>query len=305
MKAARINEWGQPVQIEDLPQPSPANDEALVRVYAASVNPVDGGIAAGYLKTMYTAPLTLGTDFAGEVVAIGADIKHVTPGDAVYGMSLKRGTFAEYAVVKSSGVARKPKTLDNVHAAAVPLAGLSAWQMLFNLAQLRSGERILIHGAGGGIGTFAVQLAKGTGAHVIAHAKADEADFVKQLGADEFINADSQRFEEVVRTVNAVLDLVGGEMVERSFNVLKSGGRYVTPAAMLPPDAGKDRGIVAMGTFTQPTVEELAKLAEAIDTGKLKVFVNRTFPLNETQTALYYKPQDGAPGKIVITVSGR
>jgi len=302
MKAIRINEWAQPVQIEELPQPTPANDEALVRVRAASVNGIDRAIAAGYLKMMVTAPLTLGTDFAGEVVAVGADIKHVKPGDAVYGASLSRGAFAEYVVVKSAGVARKPRSLDAEHAAAVPLAGLSAWQLLFNLAKLQSGERILIHGAGGGIGSFAVQLAKGKGAYVIGHAKANKADFVRQLGVDEFVNADSQRFEDVVGTVDVVLDTVGGEMVERSFNVLKPGGRFVTAAAMLPPDAGKERGIAAMGIYTQPTVDELNKLAEAIDAGKLKVFVNRTFPMDEAQTALYYKPQDGAAGKVVITI---
>jgi NADPH:quinone reductase-like Zn-dependent oxidoreductase len=303
MKAARINQWGQPVQIEELPQPSPANDEVLLQVYAASVNPVDGAIAAGYMKNMYAAPITLGTDFAGEVVSVGADIKHVKPGDAVYGASLNRGTFAEYAVIKSPGVALKPQSVDDVQAAAVPLAGLSAWQTLNNLAKLQSGERILIHGAGGGIGSFAVQLAKDKGDHVIAHAKANKADFVKRLGADEFIDADCQRFEDVVGTVDVVLDLVGGEMVERSFNVLKPGGRYVTTAARLSPDAGKDRGIVATGSFTQPTVEELTKLAEAIDSGQLKVFVQRTFPMDETQTALYYKPQNGAPGKVVIAIN--
>jgi NADPH:quinone reductase-like Zn-dependent oxidoreductase len=302
MQAVRINEWEQPVQIEELPQPVPANDEVLVRVRAASVNPVDRAIVAGYMQMMVVAPLTLGVDFAGEVVAIGADVQHVKPGDAVYGMSTAFGTFAEYAVVKASGVAPKPQSVDDVHTAAVPLTGLSAWQTLFSLAQLQSGERLLIHGAGGGIGRFAVQLAKHTGAYVIAHDKANKSDFVKQLGADEFIATDSQRFEDVVGAVHVVLDLVGGEYVERSFNVLKPGGRYVTTAAMLPEDAGKDRGIKAMRAYTQPTVEELRKLAEAIDAGSLKVFVNSTFPIEETQTALFYKPQNGTPGKVVITV---
>ncbi len=301
MKAVQIKEWGQPVQVEELPEPSPSNDQVLVRVHAASINPVDGGIAAGHMQMMYSAPLTLGTDFAGEVVAVGADVQHVQPGDAVYGMSLNRGTFAEYAVVPASGVAHKPQSLDFVQAAAVPLAGLSAWQTLFNLAQLQSGERILIHGAAGGIGSFAVQLAKGAGAYVIGHARGNDADFVKQLGADQVINADSERFEEVVDTVDVVLDLVRGEYVERSFTLLKPGGRYVTTANMLPEDAGQERGIVATGTFTQPSVEELTKLAQEIDAGRVKVFVQRTFPLEEAQTALFYTPEDGAPGKVVVT----
>lgn len=302
MKAVRINEWGQPVQLEELPQPTPANDEVLVRVHAASVNPVDGAIAAGYVKMMYTAPLTLGTDFAGEVVSVGAEIQHVKPGDSVYGANLNRGTFAQYVVVKSAGVARKPESIDYVQAAAVPLVGLSAWQALFNLAKLQGDERVLIHGAGGGVGSFAVQLAKDKGAYVIGYARANKAEFVKQLGVDEFVEAESQRFEEVVGEVDIVLDTIGGEFVERSFNVLNAGGRFVTVAARPPEGAGKDRGIVAMGHFTQPTVEELAKLAEAIDAGRLQVFVNRTFSMDEAQTALYYKPLDGAPGKIVITI---
>lgn len=303
MKAARVNEWGQPVQIEEIPQPSPANDEVLVRVRAASVNPVDGAVAAGYLQTMFSTPLTLGSDFAGEVVAAGTEVQHVKVGDVVYGLSGIHDAFAEYAAVKASSVAPKPRSLDAVHAAATPLVGLSAWQALFNLAQLQSGERILILGAGGAVGSFAVQLAKGKGAYVIGYAKKNKAEFVKQLGADEFVDAGSQAFEEVVGKVDVVLDTIGGDFIERSYSVLKPGGRFVTVVGMPPEGAGKDRGITALGLFTQPSVEDLANLAAEIDAGRLKVFVHRTFPLEETQTALYYKPQDGAPGKIVITVN--
>jgi NADPH:quinone reductase-like Zn-dependent oxidoreductase len=250
---------------------------------------------------MFQVPMTLGRDFSGEVVAVGSDVQHVKPGDAVFGMSPVMATYAEFASVKAHGVAHKPTTLDDVQAAAVPVVGLSAWQTLFNLAKLQSGERILIHGAGGGIGMFAVQLAKDAGAYVIGHDKGDRGNFVKQLGADEFVDADSQRFEEVVGTVDVVLDLVGGELVERSFKVLQPGGRYVT-TTMLPEGAGKDQGIVATGTYTQPSIDELTKLAEAIDSGKVKVFVDRTYPLEETQTALFYQPEAGAVGKVVITV---
>jgi NADPH:quinone reductase-like Zn-dependent oxidoreductase len=302
MKAVRINQWGQPTQIEEVPQPTPGAGEVLVRVHAASVNPVDRGIALGYMADYFTAPLTLGTDFAGDVVAVGEGVTHVKAGDAVYGMSPSRGTFADYAVVNAAGVAHQPRTLEPVQAAAVPLTGLSAWQLLFNLAQLQSGDRLLIHGAGGGIGSLAVQLAKHAGAYVIAQDKTAKAEFVKQLGADEYIDAERQRFEEVVGKVDVVLDLVGGDYVERSFNVLEPGGRYATPAAMLAPDAGKAQGIVAKGLFTQPSVEELTQLAQEIDAGNLKVFVHRTFPLAEAQTALFYKAPDGSPDKVVITI---
>lgn len=160
MKAVRVNEWAQPITIEEIAQPTPAVDEVLVRVHAASVNPVDRMIAAGYLQMMYHAPMTLGTDFAGEIVAVGSDVQQLKAGDVVYGMSGNSGAFAEYAAVKAAGTAPKPRTLDATQAAAVPLAALTAWQTLFDVAQLQSGERILILGAGGGVGAFAVQLAK-------------------------------------------------------------------------------------------------------------------------------------------------
>jgi NADPH:quinone reductase-like Zn-dependent oxidoreductase len=305
MKAARIHQWGQPVQVEEIPQPTPGNDEVLVRVHAASVNPIDGIIAAGHMQSMYSVPMTLGTDFSGEVVAAGSDVEHVRPGDAVYGMSLARGTFAHYAAVQASGVAARPKSLDDVHAAAVPLTGLSAWQTLFNLAQLQSGERLLIHGAAGGIGAFAVQLAKEQGAYVIGSDLPGMLAFLRELGVDQVIDAQGQRFEEVVGQVDVVLDLVGRDLVERSFDVLRPGGRYVTTTGQPSQEEAERRGIQAYTTFTQPAVEELAKLAEQIDAGKVQVYVNRTFPLEEIQAALTYKPPGDDPGKVVVTVSAR
>jgi NADPH:quinone reductase-like Zn-dependent oxidoreductase len=302
MKAARVSEWGQPVQIEDIPQPTPANDEVLVRVRASSINPIDNIIAAGHMKSMYTVPMTLGTDFAGEAVTVGRDVNHVQQGEAVYGMTLQRGTFAEYAAVKAVGVTRRPQSLDDVHAAAVPLTGLSAWQTLFDLAKLQSGERLLIHGAAGGIGTFAVQLAKYKGAYVIGSDLPQNAAFLRDLGADQVIDAVGQRFEDVVGHVDVVLDLVGRDLVERSFNVLKPGGRYVTTIGDPSQEEAKKRGIQAYTTFTQPNVEELNQIAQRIDAGKVKVFVTRTFPLEEIQEALAFKQEGGTPGKIGVVI---
>lgn len=302
MKAVRINQWATPVQIEEMPQPAPGAGEVLIGVHAASVNPVDRAIAAGYMAAFLpiTTPLTLGTDFAGEVVAVGEGVTHVRPGDSVYGLSLMRGTFAEYAVVNAAGVALKPRTLDDVEASAVPLTGLSAWQTLFQIAQLKQGERVLIHGAGGGIGTIAVQLAKNAGAYVIAHDKGDKMDVLRSLGADEFINADTERFEDKANNLDVVLDLIPGGLVDRSFAVLLPGGRYVATAVQVDAEAAAQRGIKASGTFTQPNVEQLTTLAQDFDAGKLKVIVSQTFPLTETQTALYANPL--GVGKVVITV---
>jgi NADPH:quinone reductase-like Zn-dependent oxidoreductase len=299
MKAVRLNQWGQPAQIEEFSQPTPGAGEVLVRVQAASINPIDRFIALGYMAAYLTVPLTLGTDFAGNVVAVGDGVTHVKPGDAVYGLSMSRGTFAEYAVVNAAGVALKPQTLDYAQASAVPLTGLSAWQTLFQIAQLKSGERVLIHGAGGGIGTLAVQLAKNAGAYVIAHDKGDKRDLLRSLGADEFINADTERFEEKAHNLNVVLDTVAGELIERSLAALQPGSRFVT-MAQVDAEAAAKRGITASGTFTQPNVEQLTTLAQAIDAGKLKVVVSQTFPLEETQTALYANPPGG--GKVVVTV---
>ncbi|MBC7814691.1 MAG: NADP-dependent oxidoreductase, partial [Burkholderiales bacterium] len=205
MKAVRINEWGTPVQIEDIAQPMPNSDEVLVRVHAASLNGVDVAVVAGYLQGMISVPMTIGTDFAGEVAAVGADITHVKAGDHVYGMiPIRGGAFAEYSVAKANEVALKPQSLDDVQASAVPLTGLSAWQALFNLAQLQAGEWLLIHGAGGAVGGYAVQLAKEHGAYVIASDIPEKKAHILALGADEFIDAKLQRFEDVAKDIDVV-----------------------------------------------------------------------------------------------------
>jgi len=225
MKAVRVNEWGKTV-LEDLPQPVPNNDEVLVRIHAASINPFDTAVLAGYLSFMTTLPLTLGTDFSGEVVSVGADIKHVGPGDAVYGLVPARsGTFAEYTTAKANEVTHKPKSLDHVNAAALPLPSMAAWQSLFDIAQLQSGERVLIHGVGGNVGSLALQFAKSKGAYVYGTDIPEKAKFVQSLGIDRFINVKEERFEDIVENVNIVLDYVGGEYLERSYNVLTPGGR--------------------------------------------------------------------------------
>jgi NADPH:quinone reductase-like Zn-dependent oxidoreductase len=308
MKAVRINEWGQPAQIEDVPKPTPQSDEVLVRVRAAGVNKVDWAIAQGYLQGMLTVPRTLGTDFAGEVSEVGADVTRFKVGDEVYGfIPMQGGTFAEYVAIKESIVALKPKSLDFVQAAGVPLAGMTAWQPVFDIAQVQSGERVLIHGAGGGVGTFATQLAKNQGAYVIGTAGPDKADHLQSLGIDEHINHQEQPFEETVRDVDVVIDTAGGDLPQRSYGVLKEGGRLVTSAAQLSPEEiqaqAESRGIRASGVMTTPNAEQLEKLAEEIDAGKVKVFIDSTLPLEEAQTALDRVAGGHPTGKIVLIVS--
>jgi len=277
----------------------------LVRVHAAGLNPFDTAIWAGYLSFMVTAPLTLGTDFAGEVVAVGADIQHVAAGDAVYGsVPGHSGTFAEFTIAKAHEIAHKPRSLDYIHAAAVPLPSMAAWQTLFEKAQLQRGERVLIHGAAGTVGSLAVQLAKGQGAYVYGTDIPEKAQFIQGLGIDRFINAQAERFEDIVADVDIVLDYVGGEYLERSYNVLKPGGRYVTS---LLGDTLQDepvrRGIRSFGLGAYPRADLLAKVAELVDEGKLKVSVNRTFPLADAAAAMDFRLKTTAPGKVVLTIA--
>jgi NADPH:quinone reductase-like Zn-dependent oxidoreductase len=308
MRAVRINEWGQPAQVEDVPKPTHQSDEVLVRVRAAGVNKVDWMIAQGYLQGMLTTPITLGADFAGEVVEVGADVTRFKPGDEVYGfVQGQAGTFAEYVATKESAIALKPKSLDWVQAAGVPLAAMTAWQPLFDIAQVQSGERVLIHGAGGGVGTFATQLAKNQGAYVIGTAGADKAEHLQSLGIDEHINHQEQPFEEAVRDVDVVIDTAGGDLPQRSYGVLKEGGRLVTSAAQLSPEEiqaqAESRGIRASGVMSASRSEQLEQLAEQIDAGKVKVFIDSTLPLEEAQTALDRVAGGHPTGKIVLIVS--
>lgn len=302
MKAMRIHAWGEPLRLDDIPRPEPGDGQILVRVRASSVNPIDYKIAEGAMKSMLSLPLTPGTDVAGEVVAVGSGIQHVKPGDGVFGMLMNRGAFAEYAIAEQREVARKPRSLDFSQAAAVPVTALTAWQTLFELAQLQSGERLLIHGAAGGIGTYAVQLAKQKGAYVIGNDRADKEGYLRELGVDRAIDARTQRLQDAIGTVDVVLDLVGGDMVQRSLDVLGRGGRYVTPAGQPPEEEAARRGIQAHGIFTQPTVRDLASIAEQIDAGRLRVVVSRTFPLEQAQAALDFKEEGETYGKVVVTV---
>jgi NADPH:quinone reductase-like Zn-dependent oxidoreductase len=304
MKAIRVNEWGKPVLLEDVPQPAPGDDEILVRVHAASINPFDVAVAAGYLSFMATPPLTLGADYAGEVIEIGKDVKHVKKGDAVYGLVvLRNGTFAEYTTPKAHEFARKPKSIDYIQTAAIPLAATAAWQSLFDVAQLKSGERLLIQGVGGSVGSYALQFAKQAGAYVYGTDIPERAGLLKSLGLDRYINHKQESVEEIAKDVDVVLDLVGGPVMEQSYNALKRGGRYVTTLVMeTPQEEPNRRGIKSFGFAAQAKAELLAKFADMVDSGKLKVLVNRTFPLEQAQEAMNFRGATPIPGKVVLTI---
>jgi NADPH:quinone reductase-like Zn-dependent oxidoreductase len=246
----------------------------------------------------------LGADFSGEVVEIGKDITHVKTGDVVFGfLPFRSGTFSEYAIPKADEVAIKPKSLDHIQASTIGLPAMAAWQSLFEHGAFKDGERVLIHGVGGAVGGLAAQFAKSKGAYVYGTDIPEKADHVAGLGIDRFIDVSAERFEDVVEDVDLVLDYIGGEITERSYTVLKSGGRYVTSMGLqTPQEEPEKRGFKSVGFGTVPRADQLAQIADLIGDGKVRIFVNRTFPLAEAQAAMEYRYASKLPGKVVLTV---
>ena len=308
MKAVRAHEYGgtEVLKHEDAPRPEPGEDEILVRVVAAGVNPVDAKVRAGKFKQPGAKlPFIPGYDISGVVEKAGAQATKFKPGDEVYAyLSLGRGgAYAEYAIAKESELAAKPKTITHEEAAAVPLAALTAWQALVEKAKLAKGQTVLIHGGSGGVGSFAVQIAKARGAKVIATASAANQEFLKELGADQTIDYRAQKFEEVAKEVDVVLDTVAGETLQRSYDVVKKGGIIVS--VLEPPKKAEleKRGIRGTVFLVQPNAEQLAEIAQLIDTKKVKPFVSQTLPLREAQKAHTAIETGHTRGKIVLKVS--
>jgi len=308
MKAVRIHEYGGPevLKYEDAPRPKPAAGEVLVRVHAAGVNPVDRGVRSGFLKERlkYTLPMIPGWDVSGVVEAVGPGVSRLKTGDAVYSRPdiSRDGSYAEYMVVKESEVALKPKSIDYVTAAAVPLAALTAWQALFDNAKLAAGQTILIHGAAGGVGHFAVQFAKLKGARVIATASPRNHEFLRSLGADQVIDYNTTKFEDVVHDADVVLDTITGETADRSYQVLKKGGIYVSILAPPSQEKAAAFGVRVGHTFVQPSVPQLDEIAKLIDSGKVKVIIEKVFPLAEAAAAQDLNATKHTRGKIVLRV---
>jgi NADPH:quinone reductase-like Zn-dependent oxidoreductase len=308
MKAVRIHQYGGPevLKYEDASKPQAGPGEVLIRVHAASVNPVDWKIRAGYLQQMlkYELPLIPGWDVSGVVDSVGAGATRFQPGDEVYSRPdmMRDGTYAEYVAVKEREVARKPKSIDHATAAAIPLAALTAWQALYDAAKISAGQKLLIHGAAGGVGTFALQLAKLKGAYVIATASKKNHDFLRSLGADECVDYNTTKFEDVVHDVDAVLDTITGETMERSWQVLKKGGILVSILEPPKPEKAAAHGCRCHHTFVQANADELGELAKLVDTGKLKVVIERIYPLPEARAAQESNATGHTRGKIVLRV---
>ena len=308
MSAIRIHEFGgrDVLKYEQAPRPTPGTGEMLVRVHAAGVNPVDWKVRqSGGRMLNAKLPFTLGYDVSGVVEQMGEGLSQFRVGDEVFAyLSLSRGGgYAQYAIVKFDEAAKKPKKSSHVEAAAVPLAALTAWQALFDTAKLEKGQTILIHAGAGGVGHFAVQLAKWKGAKVIATASKDNLGFLKQLGADETIDYRSQRFEDVARDVDVVLDSIGGDTQARSFGVLKKNGILVSIVGRPAPQKASDAGVRAAGILVKPDADALAQIARLIDDGQVKPVVSTTLPLAEVARAHELSETGHARGKIVLVVT--
>jgi len=306
MKAVRIHEFGGPevLRVESQPRPEAGPGEVLVRVEAASVNPVDYKMRNGGYVPQSALPLTLGRDVAGIVEATAVAASRFKAGDAVYAMLARdRGGYVEFVAVKATDCAHKPERLDFIQAAAVPLAALTAWQGLFDYGHLAAGQRVLIHGASGGVGHFAVQFAKARGATVFATCSGEDVAFVRGLGADEAIDYRAERFEDRARDIDLVYDLVAGETQDRSWAVLKDGGAMVS--TLKEPDAAKAAAKHARAAhyMAQPNGAQLAEIAALIDAGKVVPTIAAVFPLEEAAQAERKLEDEHVRGKIVLDVA--
>lgn len=300
MKAVRIYAYGHSdqIRVEDIPRPSLGPGDVLVKVRAAGVNPVDWKIREGYLKDSLAVsfPFTLGQDFSGEIAECGPDVVGFKPGDAVFGFA--SGAYAEFVVARPGSLAQKPRSVDFPTAASIPTPGLTAYQLISDVVRVAKDQRILIHGAGGAVGSFAVQLARWKGATVIGTASGGDAPELLDLGAQEIIDYKTERFDQRVKDVDAVVDLVGGDTLARSYGVVKPGGMVVSIVS--PPDQRLLGLRQLQGKFfrMQRDAAELARLADLVDRGTVKARVKQLFPLVMAKEALDLSQSGKAHGKI-------
>lgn len=305
MKAGRIHHFGPPnaIVIDEIPRPNPQEGELVLRVAAAGVAPWDALIREGKSVVQVSLPIILGSDLAGIVDSVGAGVTQFKPGDEVFGVTNKQfvGAYAEYAAASAEMVASRPRSLSFVEAASVPVVAVTAYQMLFDYAQMKAGQAVLIHGAAGNVGAYAVQLARQAELKVVATAGPADLDYVRGLGAEIVVNYKTIKFEDAVPLVDAVLDTVGGETQRRSFAVLKPGGILVSVISP-PPQRPGFRSVFLLVDVTAARLSTLAKL---LDSRKLAANVGTVLPLAEAQRA--HEMLAGAPhkrGKIVLTMPG-
>ncbi|WP_376708195.1 NADP-dependent oxidoreductase [Bradyrhizobium cenepequi] len=310
MLAWRVHEFGPPeaMSLETVPRPVPGPGEVLVEVHAAGVGPWDAWIRAGKSALPQPLPLTLGSDLSGKVAALGSGVSDIGLGEQVFGVTNNQflGAYAEYAVASAGMLAKKPGSLSYAEAASVPVVAVTAWQALFDHARLQAGQTVVIHGAAGNVGAYAVQLARRARLRSIATAGTKDIGYVRSLGADKVLDYHAQRFEDEVKDADAVLDLVGGETQIRSFQVLRPGGKLISAVSQPDQDRAKHHGITAAFFLVEVTTERLRSIAELIDRGELKTHVGMVLPLAGARDAhMMLEGQRRSPkGKIILGVKG-
>lgn len=306
MKAVRIHAFGGPevLRLEEIDVPQPRDDEVLIRVHAASVNPVDYKIRSGGYPPVKAQqlPKILGRDIAGVIERCGSAVEQWKEGDAVYAMldGGDAGGYAEYVCLRGELCAAKPTHLDFTEAAAVPLAAITAWQGEFDHGHLASGQHELIHGGAGGVGHFAIQFAKARGARVATTVSGRDLDFARSLGADEVIDYRSERFEEQLRDIDLVLDLVGGETQERSWEVLKAGGAMISTLKAPSEEKARERRAHAEHYMAKPSAIELTEIAGLIDADRVHPHVHAVYPLEGVAEAHRTLESGQVRGKVVL-----
>ncbi len=308
MKAWRVHEFGPPERMifETVPRPLPAAGEVLVKVHAAGVGPWDASIRAGKSALPQPLPLTLGSDLAGAVAALGSGVSDIAVGDQVFGVTNTQflGAYAEYALASAAMLAKKPSSLSYIEAASVPVVAVTAWQALFDYARLEAGQMVVIHGAAGNVGAFAVQLARRAHLRSVVTASTKDIDYVRGLGADKVVDYHTQRFEDQVRDADAVLDLVGGETQTRSFQILRRGGKLISTVSKPDQDRAKQHGVTAAFFLVDVTTDRLRKIAALIDRSELKTRIGAVLPLaNAREAHMILDGRRAQPqGKIILSV---
>ncbi len=307
MRAVRVHQFGglDAIIYEEAPLPAPAERQVLVRVKAAGVGPWDAWVRAGKSAIPQPLPLILGSDLSGIIEEVGPGVTGFQPGDDIFGVTNSRftGAYAEYALADSAMIARKPGRLSYVEAASVPVVACTAWQMVFDHGQVDGSKRVLVQGAAGNVGAFAVQFAKRAGAEIITTAFRRDLDYVRALGAGQVIDVPTSRFEQRVKDVDVVIDTIGGEILDRSFEVLKRGGVLVSSVSMPDRDKAARHGVRGVFFLVTVTSESLTQIAELIDSGRITPDVGEVMPL--TKARLAHEMLAGKPhkqGKIVLAV---
>lgn len=305
MKAIKISQYGDEniLEIIDREIPEPNESQVLVKVYGAGVNPVDWKIRDGAGKRFgMTLPIYLGSEISGVVKQVGSKISDLQVGDEVFG-TVQTGGYAEYAIAQSGEMVKKPKGVDFINAAGISLAALTAWQALFDNAHLSSGQRVFINAAAGSVGAYAVQLAKQKGAYVIGLASGKNEAYVRKLGVDEFIDYTKSQFEDIVKEMDVVFDLTGGDLLERSFQCVTKGGMLVTSVAFVSEEKAKGFGIKTSRVFCKPNALELSEISSLIEQGKLSFPDAKVFELAEIKEAHKLSKEGHIGGKIVLSIS--